>query len=300
MTPEEYGLEVAKAAAGGFARESVNKLYNAIGNIFPFFGTKREAVTTYIDEIEKCDLPPATKAFAIANAKKILKYVSRQMSIAQIAQQVAKEGTDFSEHSSVNEEWLERFMDSAKYVSDEEVQILWGHILAKEFEEPNSTPPSVIRILTELTPQYAKAFATICSHSLSVEVSDEADNIFASESQVIVPFKYDYLKESGLDFTTINELQMLGLIQFDGSGSYILDFNNLQYPKLNLRYGHKTVIITEYEDYMLPTRSLRLTEAGKSISRFVEQTYIPGYFEAICDYLECQGLEILRDWDTVG
>ena len=39
----------------------------------------------------------------------------------------------------VNEEWLDRFMDSAKFVSQEEIQAIWGKILAKEFENQENT-----------------------------------------------------------------------------------------------------------------------------------------------------------------
>ena len=46
----------------------------------------------------------------------------------------AKEGTDFSDKSGVSEEWLERFMDSAGFVSAEDIQIIWGKILANELE----------------------------------------------------------------------------------------------------------------------------------------------------------------------
>lgn len=69
-TPDEYGLEVAKAAAEAAGKESVNKLSAVIDSIFPFWGLKKKAVDAYIMEIESSNLPPEAKMMAIASAKK--------------------------------------------------------------------------------------------------------------------------------------------------------------------------------------------------------------------------------------
>ena len=156
VNPDEYGIELAKAAAEGVGKESANKLASAIGGLFPFWGLKKKGIAVFINEIEKSNLSPEAKMMTIANAKRTYKQLKNQISIAKIAQDSAKVGTDFSSSSLVNDDWLDRFMDSAKFVSDEKVQYLWGNILAKEFEAPNSTPHSIIRILSEITPQYAK------------------------------------------------------------------------------------------------------------------------------------------------
>ena len=50
------------------------------------------------------------------NAKKQLKQMKNQKQIAEIAMQNAKEETSFASDCGVNEEWLERFMDSAAYM----------------------------------------------------------------------------------------------------------------------------------------------------------------------------------------
>lgn len=41
-------------------------------------------------------------------------------------------------------------MDSAGFVSSEEIQWIWGKILANEFEKPGSTPPNMIRYCQKL------------------------------------------------------------------------------------------------------------------------------------------------------
>ena len=163
------GIETAAGVAGKAALELVqnenvlNKTVGALGMLFPYAGITKKAVDMYIAEIEKSDMPIDAKMYAMMNAKKQLKQMKNQKQIAEIAMQNAKEGTSFTSDCGVSEEWLERFMDSAAYVSDENIQLIWGKILSNEFDNPGTTPPNMIRILSEMTPTYAKAFRQLCS-----------------------------------------------------------------------------------------------------------------------------------------
>ena len=117
------GTAVAKTAVDLVKNENVlNKSVGVMGMLFPFAGLKQKAVEIYIKDIEKSDLPAETKVFMIMNTKKTFKKIKNQKTIAEIAMENAKQGTDFSENSGVSEEWLERFMDSAGFVSSEEIQ----------------------------------------------------------------------------------------------------------------------------------------------------------------------------------
>ena len=184
-------LEIAKAAAEGAGRESVNKIADVIGGVFPFWGLKRVAVEQYVSEIKKSDMSPETKMIAIANTRKTFKQLNNQITVAQIAQDVAKEETDFSETSNVDEEWLERFMDAVKFVSDEDMQVMWGNILAKEFEDPGSTPSSIVRIMTEISAKYAHIFERICNMRVFFFVEDDKGKIIECQRKVVIPLGRD-------------------------------------------------------------------------------------------------------------
>lgn len=286
-TQEEMALEIAKAAAGSAGKESVNKLAAAIGGFFPFFGLKHEAVSTYVEDIQKSDLPPEAKMMAIANAKKTYKQLKNQMAIAEIAQSTAQPGTDFSAQSGVDDEWIERFMDSAKFVSDEEVQLLWGNILAKEFEEPNSTPPSVIRVLSEITPPYAKAFQVLCSLKCRILLEDGY-----SEEAIILPKQFDYLEKYGFSFRALTELEMVGLIQTEASLGYVTQIERDKHPRVYCVYGKDEAAIIDYPDKNFPIGIVYLTSVGALISKFVTGEHIDGHFEAVCKYLRQNNCKI--------
>ena len=184
------GTAVAKTAVDLVKNDNVlNKVAGVMGMLFPYAGLKQKAVNLYIEEIEKSDMSSEAKIFTVLNMKKIFKKIKNQKSIADIAMENAKEGTDFSEKSGVSEEWLERFMDSAGFVSSEDIQLIWGKILANEFERPGSTPPNMIRILSEITPKLAKVFRVICSMNVFICPLMEDGNVMGAFRKLFVPYK---------------------------------------------------------------------------------------------------------------
>ena len=289
--PNEYGLEIAKAAAEAAGKEGVNKFSAIIGSFFPFWGLKKKAVDAYIKEIEESNLTPEAKMMSIANAKKTYKQLSNQISIAQIAQYAAKPGTDFSTSSSVDDEWLERFMDSAKFVSDETVQLLWGNILAKEFETPNSTPPSIIRILSEITTKYAKVFEVICSLAVDITFTNEKGDVVETIHQIILPHDYDYLNQYDVSLSTLNELGSLGLIQFESMVGLAMSYEHSEAPKFDMKYGSSSTSDATYIDKQFPIGGVRLTDAGAVIASFVNEKVIPSHFEEVKKYMKSNGVK---------
>lgn len=165
-----------------------NHTADFLGMLFPYIGIKKKAVNMYIEEIEKSNLSMDMKMSLLFNAKKNLKKMKNQKSIAEIAKNNAKEKTDFSERSGVDEEWFDRFMESAAFVSTEQMQLVWGKILANEFENPGCTPPNMTRILSEFTPTYAKAFRILCSMRILLMSVDENDVIVRNEWTNIIIF----------------------------------------------------------------------------------------------------------------
>lgn len=124
-------MEISKTAvkvASKFAENEtmVNKTSDILGMLFPYAGLKKRALDMYVSDIEKSDLPSESKLIAVLDAKRTIKKLKNQKNIADIAVNNAKEGTDFTEQSKVDEDWLERFMDAAGFVSSDKVQLIWG------------------------------------------------------------------------------------------------------------------------------------------------------------------------------
>lgn len=295
------GTAVAKTAVDLVKNENVlNKSVGVMGMLFPFAGLKQKAVEMYVEDIEKSDLPAETKVFMVLNTKKTFKKIKNQKTIAEIAMENAKQGTDFTENSGVSEEWLERFMDSAGFVSSEEIQWIWGKILANEFENPGSTPPNMIRILSEITPGLAAAFRFICSMSIWIMPLNENREIQGGIRELVVPYNKndEKFRENGVSFNVLNELETLGVIRFESIAGYISKgFTN---DKILICVGDKLDLIEEYKKGELPVGNVMLTSVGEALKAITDSVEVKDYYEMVRKYMSDKGVKFATEHEFVA
>lgn len=290
------GTAAAKTAVDLVKNENVlNKSVGVMGMLFPFAGLKQKAVEMYVEDIEKSDLPAETKVFMVLNMKKTFKKVKNQKAIAEIAMENAKQGTDFSEDSGVSEEWLDRFMDSAGFVSSEEIQWIWGKILANEFERPGSTPPNMIRILSEITPELASAFRYICSMRIWILPLNENGDIQGEFQELFVPYNKndEKFRECGVSFNVLNELETLGVIRFESLSGYIS--TGITNDKVLICVGDKLDVIEEYRKGKLPIGNVMLTSVGEALKSITDSVEISDYYEMVKIYMSDKGVKFADD-----
>lgn len=80
----------------------------------------------------------------------------------------------------------------------------------------------------------------------------------------------DYLNKYGLNLSVLNELQMLGLIQFKPLSGCVRIFSFELYPKLHLIRGKSTATVLKYPDKKILIGTVLLSQAGLSIARFTD------------------------------
>lgn len=286
MNPEDTGLELLKAGSEGAARETIKQSFGILANFFPFLGSTKFAVETYKKEIQNSNLAPEIKLMLLASVKQTFKYMKNQYSVSRFAIEAAKEGTDFSCNSKVDEEWLSRFMDACKHVSNEEIQAIWGNILAGEFESPTSTPPGTIRVLSELTPGYIKAFSMICSTKVHIYIADKKTRNAECLETVYFPDSSYYQNGFPVSLHEIEELEQLGLLNYSLSGYRITLPNFDQSKKVYLVYTSGTPLLIEPSDSSICAGRIMLTDIGLKLSQFTHSTCIDGHVESIKSYLK--------------
>lgn len=285
------GKVAAETAMDLVKNENIqNKTVDILGLLFPYAGIEKRALEMYVSDVEKSDMPAESKLIAVLNAKQTIKKLKNQKGVAEKAVANAKEGTVFDASSGVDQEWFERFMDSAGFVSDEQVQMMWGKVLAKEFEAPGSTPLNMIRILSEITPKYAQVFQKICSMRRLMVLLDSNGNVIASREDIVVPYKGsgDKMRSLGLSFDILNEIETLGLIKFDSSAGYAA----LNIPEgCILTYTNGTTKeVIKHKNGQIPIGSVMLTDAGECLMRITQPVEIPDYEALEKEYMTQNGV----------
>lgn len=136
------------------ANNLINKISGAIG-WRTTSSTKKIAIETYIDEVQKSNLAPIEKAALISNAGKIIKEYSNQANIVKKAIPLLSSEAN---SDAIDGDWIAAFMDKARLISDEEFQLIWAKILAEETNEPGSISLRTLETLKSLSKKEAILF----------------------------------------------------------------------------------------------------------------------------------------------
>lgn len=142
------------------ANNLIDKLSTAVSWVVTNETPKKVAIDTYIKDIQNSDYDPLTKAALISNAKKTIKEYSNQVQIVQKAISLLTENSD---PKSLDDDWLNEFMDKARLVSDEEFQIIWARILAGEIERNNSFSIRTLDRIKSMSKKEAETFSKIAT-----------------------------------------------------------------------------------------------------------------------------------------
>ena len=102
----------------------------------------------------------------------------------------------------VDEDWLIRLFHIAKDVSSEDMQFVWGKILAGEIEKPGRFSYRTLECVRNLSQREAQLFQKVLPFSRR------------SSSGAIIPYNSELLKSYGIRYIDILNLDEIGLLQF--------------------------------------------------------------------------------------
>ena len=135
----------------------------------------------------------------------IHKEIKRQNNIDNIAQ-IAAEQISQEEHISeeqVDEDWSTRFFNIVEDISDEEMQKLWGRILAGEVKQPKSFSLRTLELLKNLSKNEAEVFTLASTLVIS---SRNSPFLFRGDDNEVLT-KYGFSFEHRLLLTELGILQ---------------------------------------------------------------------------------------------
>ena len=137
-----------------------------------------------------------------ASSRLAYQEIRKQQNIEAIADNAYEELENIENVSPepINPDWMSRFFNSIEDISNEDLQKVWGRILAGEIKQPNTYSLRTLDKLKNMTQQEAKHFQMISS--LALESSDK--KFIFNDTNILN--KYD------VSFSHILEMEECGLM----------------------------------------------------------------------------------------
>jgi hypothetical protein len=183
----------------------------------------------------------------------------------------------------IDSDWFVRWRDSVEKVSSEDLQRLWAKALAGELASPGSYSLRTLEFIKNISKSEAHEISRLAPFSLSGTV-----------------FQVEAIKEAGLDFSYLLEMEDMGILSgVKGGGlQFTLSTRIADFYEQALFHNNRILIIThENKDKKAPFATYKVTRLGLEVLRL-------GVFPMNSDYLEQVGLEakkqgfkvVIADW----
>jgi hypothetical protein len=247
----------------------------------------------------------------LASEKYSRRIVQEQINLDKVCQIAASQiDNDYSNDQEVtdgpgatdriSDDWLDSFSKEACGKAAEDMQLLFGRILADEIRKPESCSIKTVKLMDQLDSKAARLFSKLCSMTTAFSVqSSQIDCRVISMSENPAQ---NGLSDWGLSYGDLNTLEEYGLI--------IFDFNSwIDYRHVIARDG-KVLGVLDYcsrllglvpskpEDWPLE-KELRvsgvgLSNAGKELRQIVQVEEYAKYTQALESYFRDKGVVVTQ------
>lgn len=239
----------------GVAKVLVEKISDAIGAMYLPTQIKRvaaaEAEAEKIKAIAQIEISEIQQR---AIARVLHQEGKRQENIEAISKLAIENLTPDAHPENIDPDWLSNFFDKCHLVSDDDMRIIWGKILAGEASNPGSFSKRTVALVGGLDKVDAELFTKLCKFTWVVGLPTPL--IFNEQDPVYV--------SKGINFDSLTHLQSIGLLTFGN----LTGFARQKLPKqiLTMYFGRRVVIeFPSAADNQLTIGKILLTQAGQQL-----------------------------------
>lgn len=245
--------------------------------------------------------PEYARAAATKFAQKIIR---ERVNVDQVSRIAADElkfepssiaSDNAPEAPPISEDWLNAFESEAAQMSSEQMQRLFGKILAGEIRKPASYSIKTIKLMSQLDNRAAALFKLLCSLSISVRIL-ESNVIFDARVVSMGNAGSNSLQAYGLGFEALNCLQEYGLI--------ISDYNSYMDYRMAVVYSGKIGLPMTYQNKSwalfpkvaspvpqeLRVDGVALSRSGKELLSIVDIEPNEQYTVVLKDFFDQKGM----------
>jgi hypothetical protein len=175
-----------------------------------------------------------------------------------------KENAD-PEH--IDNDLLAAFFEECKQVSTEEMQFLWGKLLAGEANSPGTFSKRTIKTVATLSSHEAELFSHVCRY---VMTSGDSYTSFIYEPEA------EIYAANGVGSSMLSRLSEIGLLQYENFLSFSIRPPSLPFT---LSYGESKFSIEIDANQKFPIGSVGLTQIGAELASICTVSNVDGFGE---------------------
>ena len=215
----------------------------------------------------------------------------RQANIVAVAHRAAVEvGESHAPAVEPDHDWTARFFGDVQDVSSEDMQVLWGRVLAGEVQNPGQTSKRTLGILKDLDADTAGMFSRLCSAAVFAMGSD-GEIIDARVPSLGRNAADNALRSFGLDYSVWNRLNEHGLIipDYNSYFEYVISQEPSSSGTLLRHQNADWDVEIEDKDrirVLMRLDGVAMTVAGHELSRVVSQEPFGDFTEAMKAFIQ--------------
>lgn len=205
----------------------------------------------------------------------IAKEARKQQNLSDIAGTAYDELKSSSASSKpVDTVWATRFVNEAENISDDDLKIIWGKILAREVKSPGSYSLRTLETLNNLSKEEALLFTKACQMAMGYK------------EYFIVGYRYETNTGLGLSFDEANLLMEAGLLcpTFDAMDQFTCEDGFF-----SLVYQDYVIKITYPNRDKATAGVLMFTIAANQLYNIVQKSFDMPYIKRVAKYFKERG-----------
>ncbi len=216
---------------------------------------------------------------ARAAARLLDEETRRQQNLESIGDRAAQALPPSVSEKAVDPDWAVHFVNEAKDTSREDMQELWGRVLAGEVASPGTFSKRTVSLVKLLEPADAQHFATLCSLRI--------DN-----GNPVVDWPNDFVTRLGLTFGVLSQLDAVGLVHLNAPTGFAtsVSINDDGSPLLVPYFGkHISLSVAKLSTgrdnaRSVPMGMVMLTNQGSELATIAQRSYSDEVFEYLSTY----------------
>jgi uncharacterized repeat protein (TIGR03899 family) len=203
--------------------------------------------------------------------------INRQINLESIVEKSTKHLGETVSEQPVDEDWRTRFFNKSQDVTNEDMQEVWGKILAEEVTQPGKISFRTLEVISNISKNEASLFEIACK----ISFNDGMILKFSSETS---------FDDYGINYTNLLILRSAGLI-------YDSDTLNVTYSHIDqlggaiLRFGEKVIICKKENAKDYKFNQLKFTPSGVELMRVIATEKNYNYLEEFIKIQEKNQLE---------